>query len=462
MRVLDLRPQNRPIPGVERTLRFSAVGTLNVERGTWFRPGSGDRKRESRKVSDRIRRPMVVGDKHRAVALPRFVLRLKLSSTETMIPNRGLPPEILDYIIEVLPHQIQSDTFGPFDVEGVLERCCLVSKSWIPRARRYLFADVSFHTPDDLETWKEMFPDPSNSPGFHTRTLNVYCPQVVTAADAEEGGWIRGFCNIDHLYLSNREAPFRLDPKISYAPFRHISPNLKALHVSSPFLLYARVFDIIYSSPFLEDLDLFGDGDVIDWEPDSESDETQVVNPPSASPVFTGSLQLFLPTGMTGTARRLLNLPNGLHFRKLKLRWFEEENDRTVAELVTACSETLEHLDIAYHVKGIVLPVHIWIEPVTNLDSGLQMNPHPTQSISPGQQNSNISYFGAVHWTAGGSSWRLEPLDQKIEIFNNSQFTSHQASVISPPIGVSKWRRQSRKLVPACNGRTLIAFWSNF
>ena len=254
-----------------------------------------------------------------------------------------------------------------------------------------------------------MFPDPSNSPGYHTRTLNVYCPQVVTAADAEEGGWIRGFCNVDHLYLSNRTFPFRLDPKISYTPFRAISPNLKTLDVFSPFLLRARVFDIIYSSPLLENLVLVGDGDVVDCKPDSESDGTQAISPPSTSPVFTGILDLFLPGGMTLIPHRSLNPPNGLHLQKLKLRWLEEENDRTVAELVTACSETLEHLDVAYQVKGTFRPVYIWIEPVTNLHSGPQTNLHPARLISPELQDSKISCFSVQRWIVGGSPWRSGP-----------------------------------------------------
>ena len=45
--------------------------------------------------------------------------------------NPHLPAEILDYIIDHL-----------HDTEDALRNCSLVSKSWIPRTRTHLFADV--------------------------------------------------------------------------------------------------------------------------------------------------------------------------------------------------------------------------------------------------------------------------------------------------------------------------------
>ncbi|KAF9644347.1 hypothetical protein BDM02DRAFT_3103092, partial [Thelephora ganbajun] len=44
-----------------------------------------------------------------------------------------LPPETLDYIVDFL-----------HDNRETLEQCCLVSKSWVPRARKHLFADIKF------------------------------------------------------------------------------------------------------------------------------------------------------------------------------------------------------------------------------------------------------------------------------------------------------------------------------
>ncbi|KAF9644814.1 hypothetical protein BDM02DRAFT_3067122, partial [Thelephora ganbajun] len=44
-----------------------------------------------------------------------------------------LPPEILDCIVDFLRDQPET-----------LKQCCLVSKSWVSRARSHLFTNVEF------------------------------------------------------------------------------------------------------------------------------------------------------------------------------------------------------------------------------------------------------------------------------------------------------------------------------
>ena len=95
------------------------------------------------------------------------------------------PAELLDHIIDDL-----------HDARDVLKSCCLVSTSWVPRTRRYLFADVTFHDAKDLRSWKNTFPDPSASPACYTDHLAIFCPEEVTPADAEERGWITAFSRV--------------------------------------------------------------------------------------------------------------------------------------------------------------------------------------------------------------------------------------------------------------------------
>ena len=66
--------------------------------------------------------------------------------TETTMSNHHFPPELLDYIVDLLR-----------DSQGVLGNCCLVSKSWIPRTRRHLFENIRFDTGKREQSWKEMF-----------------------------------------------------------------------------------------------------------------------------------------------------------------------------------------------------------------------------------------------------------------------------------------------------------------
>ena len=61
--------------------------------------------------------------------------------------NPDLPPELLDHIVDFL-----------HDNQTALRNCCLVSKSWIPRARKYLFAAIEFHREETLKSWRETFP----------------------------------------------------------------------------------------------------------------------------------------------------------------------------------------------------------------------------------------------------------------------------------------------------------------
>jgi hypothetical protein len=46
------------------------------------------------------------------------------------------------------------------DTRDALKNCCLVSKSWIPRTRKHLFATIAFTTTKRLQSWEETFPDP--------------------------------------------------------------------------------------------------------------------------------------------------------------------------------------------------------------------------------------------------------------------------------------------------------------
>ena len=115
----------------------------------------------------------------------------------------SLPPEVTDYIIDLL-----------HDEPDVLKQCCLVSKSWVSRSRKYRFHRVRFTTDADLKNWKGMFPDPVGSPGNLTHSLWVICPTAFTA-EVKGSGWIGAtFLNVVRLDLNtgtqiSHSHPFR-------------------------------------------------------------------------------------------------------------------------------------------------------------------------------------------------------------------------------------------------------------
>ena len=258
---------------------------------------------------------------------------MRLSTRTAMSnPHRNLPPEILDHFIDLL-----------HDEPETLKQCCLVSKSWVPRTRRHLFADIKFRSASDLESWKKTFPDAANSPAYHARTLLVGCPQLVTASDAEEGGWIRTFSGLANLNVDNGRLYF--NSWDSFDPFHRFAPTLKSLRMCPVRPPCPRVFNLICSFPLLEDLALEGRSGLYGNNGDSHGPRTIV---PSTSPPLTGSLDLAILEGVGSAARQLLDFPNGLHFRKLIFLWDRMEDLQWVTELVATCSHSLESLDITY------------------------------------------------------------------------------------------------------------------
>jgi len=299
--------------------------------------------------------------------------RLLMQTTMT-IPH--LPPETLDHLIDLLHNEPET-----------LEQCCLVSKSWVPRTRIHLFADIKFRSADDLKAWKKTFPDVTNSPAYHARTLLVGCPQLVTASDAEEGGWIRAFSGVVGLGIGDDGDCFRATD-VSLAPFHKLSPTLKSLRVGPIFFPYPRLFDLICSFPLLEDLSLRGH-DMSSINNRNPYGPQTVI--PSASPALTGSLNFHVlgAVGVGVTAHQLLELPNGVHFRELVLSWTHKGDILWITELVERCSHTLESLDVT-EASGRTF-VHICVR--TDGLTCSQSERGQTRSTSRKRQNSEMWFF---------------------------------------------------------------------
>ena len=97
-----------------------------------------------------------------------------MSLVETKM-SPSLPSEILDLIVDHLCRE-----------RNTLKTCCLASKAWVPRTRRHLFAHVYFQFRISILRWMQLFPDPSNSPAHHTRSLRISAPvlSLMTSSDA--------------------------------------------------------------------------------------------------------------------------------------------------------------------------------------------------------------------------------------------------------------------------------------
>ena len=112
--------------------------------------------------------------------------------------NPQLPPEILDHIIDLLhaePH--------------TLRNCCLVTRSWIPRARKYLFGEIKIASLPDLHAWWKSFPDPGSSPAYHTHSLLLHSAKLISFV-MEGCGWIRPFTNVMRLEMRGGKRDLRV------------------------------------------------------------------------------------------------------------------------------------------------------------------------------------------------------------------------------------------------------------
>ena len=114
--------------------------------------------------------------------------------------NPDIPMEVLDHIVNLLHNEMDA-----------LKSCCLASKSWIPRTRKHLFAEVKFRDTADMKAWRSTFLNPSTSPACHTKSLIIQDIEDVTAQDAEEGGYIPTFSRVKHFEVNINSPGTRLD-----------------------------------------------------------------------------------------------------------------------------------------------------------------------------------------------------------------------------------------------------------
>ena len=247
--------------------------------------------------------------------------RLALVVRTTM--SSILPPEILDLIVD---HLIYEPT--------TLKACCVVSKSWIPRARKHLFAHIRFSAEKShIKRWRKAFPDPSTSPAHYTRNLSFHGLLASVAVDANTGSWIRTFRRVMHLRVNTLAWD---DSRVSLVQLHGLSPTLKSLTLTYTSVPSSEVLGLVCSFPLLEDLWL------VSVTSENDTDRWSI---PSTSPKLTGSLGIM--GSIRSAARRLCDLPGGLRFSKVTVSCSKEDVD-SIMHLVSKCSDTLESFAVSY------------------------------------------------------------------------------------------------------------------
>ena len=197
----------------------------------------------------------------------------------------------------------------------------------------------------DVESWKATFHNPSTPPASHTKTLLVARPWAATAADVEEGGWVKTFSCVVHLEIDLRKADADPDQFVNYlVPFHGFSPAIKSPRLDYIPLPLQPILDLIHSFPLLEGLSV-PDGIRREVEIDDGFDRQLNTLRTLGQPAFTGFLEL---CGVNLHATHLLSLPSGLRFRNLLLTLSNEVDISSTISLVESCCPILKSLYIDF------------------------------------------------------------------------------------------------------------------
>ena len=147
-----------------------------------------------------------------------------------------------------------------------------------------------------IGVWMGALPDPPNSPAHFTLTL-AFTEMCIPATGVSTGCWIGPFNNVMH----SRVRSLLSDEHTSLVPFHRLSPPCPSIPPS-------KVFRFVCSFPLHEDLTT---SDLTIW--------TNLIGRPLPQPAETHRVSRVRRGGggIHFIARRLLDLPNALHFMKI-------------------------------------------------------------------------------------------------------------------------------------------------
>ncbi|KAF9645585.1 hypothetical protein BDM02DRAFT_3119989 [Thelephora ganbajun] len=228
------------------------------------------------------------------------------AETETIIIPVGprIPQDIIDEILGCLA--LSSGFELTKSLETPLRSCSLVSKSWVPSCRRYLFYTIRF-TARDMAKWLETFPVPKEDPAHYVRKLRLSfggCHDV----PREFFKHTQWFVNVERMVLEGYEFnhPFKM-PLFTRLPQSVTSLEIFALRID-----LVRVWDVMAQLPNLDDLRLRGD--VV------EDGKLWPGLGTALKAKFGGKLELYGEHTDEGVVDILLEVPTGLHFTETTTR----------------------------------------------------------------------------------------------------------------------------------------------
>ena len=210
------------------------------------------------------------------------------------------------------------------------------------------FQDHGSRVPENISSYLSPSTPSATSRTGRRRSLILPNHPLVTPATYQFFTPSRRLRTFSHVVWAEIHFDAESVYELSLVPFYNLPPSVKSLRVTAhSYPPCQQIFHFIRSLPLLENLTLSGRNPIELGLPSI----THLSTPPS----LTGTLELAVSEEFEPIARRLLNLQNGLYFRKLISSWGHKEGFRWTEELVAACSNTLECLDVAFRLSGTLV-----------------------------------------------------------------------------------------------------------
>jgi len=254
-----------------------------------------------------------------------------------------IPNEIID---KILNHLIADSGSWGNSLQRSLRSCSLVSKSWVPSCRRYLFHTIIF-TSRDVAKWLETFPVPEESPAHYVKDLRFSLGGRCGAPEkfSRHTPW---FANVEKMALTMNR--ISLPPGTPFLARLPQSVTSLAIKGAWDEIDLVQMRDIMAHLPNLNDLILSG---------------TVVAQPESRRPLpglgadlrgrFGGELRIRNGHAGEEFVDMLLEVPTGLHFTKIYICADCPCLLQTV-RLAEACCKTLVNLSYSGFIQSKFRP----------------------------------------------------------------------------------------------------------
>ena len=261
-------------------------------------------------------------------------------ATETpavpVVPKTPQDPRIPNEIIDkILNHLIADSGSWGYSPQRSLRSCSLVSKSWVPPCRRYLFHTIIF-TSKDVTRWLETFPVPEESPAYYVKDLRLSLGGHYGAHN-EFFEHIPWFTNVEKVAVTMGVTLASFGASL----FTRLPQSVTSLAIRGTAwdeVDLVQMRDIMTHLPNLNDLIL--SGTVV-----ARSQFRKLL--PGLGAIlrgrFGGELRIRDRHNNRHFVTMLLEVPTGLHFTKIHIHADCVRHLRTVG-LAEACYKTLVHL----------------------------------------------------------------------------------------------------------------------